>query len=96
MDPKIQSEVWLRNQGLTGTVYCATPGNKKAELIEQLGIAYSLDDYPETIRICNEVKGHKAYLLDRPWNRWAYTLPRVYSMTEFLQKTLASVPAEAR
>lgn len=61
--------------------------NLKRQVMEGLDIKMSVDDYGPTVEMCNEIPGHKAFVLDQPWNRDKYYGPRVYSLAEFLEKT---------
>ena len=76
---------------LRSTVIPVKSGKIKHEIMRAVGIEYSIDDYPETVRLCNEVPGHKAFLLDRPWNGGVELVGyeqtkynRVFSLSEYL------------
>jgi hypothetical protein len=56
--------------------------SEKAGLMKKLEIDFSIDDKQETVTQCNSVSGHRAYLLDRPWNQIS-TEPRVYTVDHF-------------
>jgi hypothetical protein len=87
---KHQSERWLREflgqpkQAIT--VLPVKSGLDKAEMVYTLELNFSIDDNTPTI--CNNkgIKGHSAYLLNRPWNRDSrfYDLKTVDSLKEFL------------
>lgn len=74
--------VWPRD-GRSNVITVSDP-KIKAKLMQRLGIQFSIDDYAPTVELCQEIPGHHAYLLDRPWNQKA-KLPRVYSMAEFVK-----------
>lgn len=82
-----QTAVWLETRLLGGSNSAVIPvphsGNKKA-VIEALELPFFLDDYDQTVRHLQDVPGLKAYVLDRPWNRAATDLPRVFSVEEYL------------
>lgn len=84
-DPQIQSEAWLSSQGLHGNVHWVEKPEDKLPLMRELDIQYSLDDLPSTVEQCNTIPGHKAFLLDRPWNRES-TQPRVRHVRNFLME----------
>ena len=56
---------------------------QKIPYISEEGINFHIDDKPETVAACNDIAGHRAYLLNQPWNQNS-TEPRVYSVAEFL------------
>jgi|ERR1700679_724022 len=83
-----QTTAWLRNHGLyrsghTSVIPVAGPKYKNM-LMSALNIKFSLDDYGPTVVECNCNNEHKAFLLDRNWNREYIALPRLYSMKEYL------------
>jgi hypothetical protein len=82
---------WLVTNGLypfdkevTTPIIVKDPTEKKG-LIEDLEIDFSIDDKQETVTQCNEIIGHKAYLLNRPWNQSSIE-PRVYSVDDFVER----------
>lgn len=82
-----QTRMWLQMQGLIWEDVIVVPsGSKKAGVYDQMGIDLSIDDLSETVRMCNLLPRHKAYLLDWAYNRKDYTLPRVRSVAGFLEK----------
>lgn len=87
----VQSKRFLDKNNIfnTGTQMVILPvdkTHKKADLMKALGIKYSIDDHGPTVDLCNNsIEGHKAYVLDRPWNK-EYDLPRVFTLGEFLNK----------
>lgn len=62
--------------------------NEKAGIITELGIDMSIDDRQETVQQCNDIQGHLALLLDRPWNQTSKE-PRVYSVDHFTDEIKA-------
>lgn len=77
---------------LRSTVIPVKSGKIKHEVMRAVGIEYSIDDYPETVQLCNELPGHKAFLLDRPWNENFDVGPRVFSLSEYLNIIRAPKP----
>lgn len=64
-----QTATWLVLVGImtiSSSVITTPDDVHKSEIYQVLGISASLDDKPENVR---SFAGHKAYLLDRPWNR---------------------------
>lgn len=63
--------------------------SEKALLYKSTGMAYSVDDKLETVLQCQKLevtKGHKAFLLDRPWNQSeANVHRRIKSLAEFFK-----------
>lgn len=95
----VQTNIWMEEYGLrksNTSVIVVESSDVKAKVYEALGISYSIDDRPETVELCNMVKGHRAYLLDQSWNRdlpieIADTIARVYSVTEFCGLVLEDI-----
>lgn len=60
----------------------------KIAVMRGLKIEASIDDYLPTVVACQELPGHRAYLLDRPWNRSNRPagLRVVSSLQEYLQE----------
>lgn len=89
--PLAQSSHWLQIHGLwprdgfSTVIPVAEPTHKK-DLFRGLGIKYMLDDYAPTVLELNQIDGMHAFVLDQPWNRYADTLPRVYSVAEYLDQ----------
>jgi uncharacterized HAD superfamily protein len=82
-----QTEDWLFDNYLPAHhLIVVTHAEDKAAIIAENGIQFSLDDLPATVRACNAIPGHSAFLLDRPYNREDTDLPRVFSVREFLEK----------
>lgn len=68
----------------------SVPNSKnKRQVIEGLEINYSVDDLGPTVEMCQSIPGHKAFVLDRPWNRDKEYGPRVFSLQEFFDKVEA-------
>lgn len=94
--PAVQSAAWLAHRHLYprygySTVLQVDDSKFKADLFRGLKIRYMLDDYAPTVKALNELTDAegkpfmKAFVLDRPWNKYATELPRVYSVAEYLQ-----------
>ncbi len=58
----------------------------KRRLYEVLGIEYSIDDNFETFTNCYGLAGHRAFLLDRPWNQGEAWGRRVATLAEFFER----------
>ena len=94
----MQTFNWMRDKGLPvaerGINYSAIvpvpDSKKKRQVIEGLEIKYSVDDLGPTVEMCNQIPGHTAYVLDRPWNRDKEYGPRVFSLQEFFDKVEAN------
>lgn len=83
---KQQTEGWLARQGLPYIGVIVKPrGVTKREIYRAVGIDFSVDDYDKNVREAQGLAGHKAFLLDRPWNQKATDLPRVKTLAEFLE-----------
>src|SRR5260221_427140 len=88
-----QSKKWLEKYWLNAphsSVIRVEKASQKRQIIDTLKIKFSLDDYGPTVEECNGINGHKAFILDRPYNR-EYNQPRVYSVKEFLDIMRASL-----
>lgn len=73
----IQTQRWLTEHGIYGTyassnykaiIPVSSPDIKKFVMAD-LDIHFSIDDMGTTVEQCSVVQGHRAFLLDRPWNR---------------------------
>lgn len=72
-----QTMLWLNSLGVYHQnnqfailpVAEGTPAPAKVAVMAALGIEYSVDDYLPTVVACGQIPGHKAFLLDRSWNR---------------------------
>jgi hypothetical protein len=90
----MQTSKWFEECGIEGQGnYLATMqvvgASKKRQVYAGLGIEWSVDDYPETVAECDSLDGHRAYLLDRPWNQDAKGLRRIYNLGEFFDEIRA-------
>lgn len=74
--------LWPRNG--QSVVLCVADPKHKQDLFRGLGLKFMLDDYAPTIEQLNQIDGMRAFVLDQPYNRYAKDLPRVYSVTEYL------------
>lgn len=89
----VQSARWLHDRHLWpragySTVLQVADPSHKAQLFQGLGLKHMLDDHAPTVAQLEGV-GVKAFLLDQPWNRYRDDLPRVSSVTEYLEKIRA-------
>lgn len=90
----LQCESWLmsnwiwpeKNYHAVLPIKEGIPAEAKKAMMEALGLEYSVDDYAPTVELCNTIPGHRAFVLDRPWNRSYTHLPRVYSLAEYFQE----------
>lgn len=85
---RYQTQLWLLQRQLISVndlekVIAVVKPQDKQELIESLAIDVSIDDLTETVVRHNTVHGHRAYILDQPWNQHCKE-PRVYSVKQFL------------
>jgi len=88
-----QSVRWLSNQmwqPITSPIHVipVRTGMCKRDVIRSLEIDYSIDDNTPNVVSNKSVRGHKAYLLNRSWNRDAkgYGLNTVDTLQEFFEK----------
>jgi hypothetical protein len=86
---RYQTQLWLLQRQLISIndldkVIAVNRPEEKKELIESLVIDTSIDDLAETVTRHNTIPGHRAYVLDQPWNRHSKE-PKVYSVKEFLE-----------
>jgi 5'(3')-deoxyribonucleotidase len=86
-----QTEWWLKSCGLTPVnnflgIIVVADSTLKIDVYRATGIEYSIDDKAETVEACDALPGHKAYLLDQPWNRTAKVKRRVKAVAEFLRE----------
>lgn len=95
----LQTESWLianhlwPDDNYHAIIPVAEPGLKRFVMAD-LGIQVSIDDHGTTVEECNQVKGHKAYVLDRPWNRDKDYGTRVFDLQQFLSMAVGKMPAE--
>jgi len=76
-----QTAMWWDSLGINqfnyvGVIPVPHPSTK-AKLYKTLEIDYSIDDNGPTVEQCDELPNHKAFLLDRPWNKDAKVKNRV-------------------
>jgi 5'(3')-deoxyribonucleotidase len=95
----IQTEQWLVDNHIwpEGNYHAILPVSKpdvKKFIMHDLAIQFSVDDYGPTVKECNNVEGHKAYLLDRPWNQDQDYGVRVFDLAQFLNVVTGKLPAE--
>lgn len=89
---KYQTQLWLLSRQLITVkeaqdyVIAVSKPEEKRYWIEVNNINVSIDDLGGTVARHNEIYGHKAWLLDQPWNKKDTLLPRVFSVKEFLEK----------
>lgn len=88
--PLVQSSKWLSRFGLWpragfSTVIPVAEASHKKDLFRGLGLKFMLDDFGPTIGELNQIEGMHAYVLDQPHNQKYTELPRVYSVTEYLE-----------
>lgn len=90
--PLVQSFQWLQERYLAprnghSAIIAVSDAKMKAQVIQALKIPYFLDDYAPTVEQLNNLDGFRpqAFVLDRPWNRYAANLPRVFSVAEYLK-----------
>jgi uncharacterized HAD superfamily protein len=84
-----QTDTWIRACGVNPcqnflSVITATYPSDKRGIYKHIGIEYSLDDKGDTVMQCDKLEGHKAFLLDQPWNQQAVVKRRVKSVQEYL------------
>lgn len=80
-----QTTLWLTRHRLYNAGAAVIPVEKhdeKVEIVLKNSLPFFLDDYAPTVELLRHA-GVNAYLLDKPYNRYAY-LPRVHSVAEYL------------
>lgn len=88
----VQTTLWLDyfdirpNVSNYMTVVPVKDASKKPAVMDALEITHSVDDYGPTALACNQIAGHQAFVLDRPWNRDQEYGPRVSNLAEFFTK----------
>lgn len=87
--PAVQSAHWLEARGLWprrgySTILQVEDAKHKQDLFRGLKLKYMLDDFAPTVVQLQAIEGMHAYLLDQPWNRYEFMVPRVYSVAEYL------------
>lgn len=91
MTVAIQTQMWLNSCGIFSHlnylgVITGANSDEKILIYKAMGMQYSIDDKAETVEQCDTLAGHKAYLLDQPWNQDAKVERRVKSVQEFLDE----------
>lgn len=88
---QLQTFNWMLDQNLpvasnwNYSAIVSVPNSKhKRQVMEALNVKFSVDDLGPTVAMCNEIPGHRAYVLDRSWNRDQNYGPRVGDLKEFL------------
>jgi hypothetical protein len=98
-----QTQHWLNSQGLIAPHTAAIPVNGsmgKVRTFAAVGIQFSIDDRDKNVMAClatagpaGKIPGHKAYLLDRAWNRAEtsldpYRLPDLKTYLDIVREAL--------
>lgn len=83
-----QTEMWLQGCGISPIhnylgIIPVEDSNEKQLVYTAVGIEYSVDDKAETVEQCQAIPGHKAFLLDRPWNQDAKVDSRIKNLEGF-------------
>lgn len=83
-----QTEMWLQFCGISPVhnylgVIPVENSDEKQLVYSAVGIEYSVDDKAETVEQCEAIPGHKAFLLDRPWNQDAKVERRIKHLEGF-------------
>ena len=84
-----QTRIWLemsagiQRAGSFVSIIPVSNSKYKADVMRAVGIEYSIDDHGPTVEQCNQVEGHQAFLLDRPWNRDKEYGPRLDNLQQF-------------
>jgi len=86
----VQCARWLREHNVYPhfnytAVVPVSGADVKPYVMIDLDIQYSVDDVAKTVDSCNDLKDHKAFLLDQPYNR-GINLPRVSNLAEFFER----------
>lgn len=89
----IQTDIWLDLHGIKkhnnyAGVVVVPKSDRKAAVVEAMKIDASVDDYGPTVEMLSKIKHHKAFLMDRPWNRDKDYGVRVHSMADFLEASV--------
>lgn len=87
----MQTTQWLEQRGLwprfDRSRVIVTEASEKWKYLRALDIQWYIDDYAPTIAgLQTSQEGLNAYLLDAPYNQYAVSLPRVFSMSEYLKR----------
>jgi uncharacterized HAD superfamily protein len=93
-DSNIQSRIWLEQNGITeASSIIAVHHSDRINLLKAIGVDAYVDDYPEQFLACRAA-GIRAYLIDRPWNQGVDTPYRVFTLQQFIDRSLGRVPDE--
>lgn len=79
-----QTLKWLECRLGRCSVIVVPEAGRKKDVFKALGIDVSVDDYGPTVEECSKLEGHRAYILDRPWNRDKDYGKRVFNLEQFL------------
>lgn len=84
-----QTRCWLNCVGLgayagDGHIVVTEDALEKANAVHYRRIRFHIDDLVENVSACNRVLGHRAFLLDRPWNQHVPVKNNRISMKKFL------------
>ncbi len=89
----LQTQLWLNEHDI-GTigmnVFVTENSDHKRQVLEGERIQFYIDDLGGNVRATAGIVDHRAFLLDRPYNRHDIDLPRVYSVAEFLLEVEAA------
>jgi 5'(3')-deoxyribonucleotidase len=86
-----QTAMWLEFCGVSpihnylGVIPVANSDEKQL-VYAAMGVEYSVDDKAETVEQCEAIPGHKAFLLDRPWNQEAKVERRIKNLEQFFRQ----------
>lgn len=92
-----QTRIWLElsagihRSGSFVSIIPVANSKYKADIMQAIGIEYSIDDHGPTVEQCNSVSGHRAFLLDRPWNREKDYGPRLDNLQQFFDIIIGKV-----
>lgn len=92
VDPKGQTEFWLRSQGISNPTVIVS--GLKAEVARGIGATHCLDDkFGNAYTVSVYSRATKSYLLDAPYNQVDHeivggSVTRVKSVIEFLEEVL--------
>lgn len=83
-----QTDYWLSAVGIArglnyiGIIPSENP-DKKCDVYAAAGIEWSIDDKGDTVLQCEQIPNHRAYLLDRNWNREFKVKRRITDMATY-------------
>ncbi len=86
-----QTDMWLQFCGISPIhnylgVIPVENSDDKQMIYSSVDIEYSVDDKAETVEQCQAISGHKAFLLDRPWNQEANVERRIKNLEQFFRQ----------